>query len=64
MQAELDVLNCSFLNFYFATIFVVKMCSAFYICCIYLRAHKLDFFMEANSVNPDQTAPLVRSGTL
>ena len=31
------------------------MLSAYYICCIYLL--QKNFIMEANSMNPDQTAP-------
>ena len=32
------------------------MLSAFYICWIYMQMHfRLDFFMEANNMNPDQT---------
>ena len=34
------------------------MLSAFYICCIYSSALQTSFFMEANTKNPDQTAPL------
>ena len=45
--------------------FVLIMLSAFYICYIYLKSatyikmhFKLDFNMEDNTMNPDQTAPL------
>ena len=37
--------------------FVLKMLSAYYICCIYLNALETTFIMEANTINPDQTAP-------
>ena len=34
------------------------MLSTFDICCIYIQMHfTLYFFMEANHMNPDQTAP-------
>ena len=41
---------------YPAAIFCSEMLSAFYICCIYLMLFRLDFFMEANNINLDQTA--------
>ena len=33
------------------------MLSAYYICCIYSNALQNTFVMEANTMNPDQTAP-------
>ena len=39
-------------------VFVLKMLSAFYICCIYLNALRQLLVIEANIMNPDQTAPL------
>ena len=45
------------LNFYPATtFFVLKMSSAFYVCCIYSSALQTRLFMEANNMNPYQTA--------
>ena len=44
-------------NPYPATIFVLKMLSAFYIQVQF----RLDFFMEAIDMNPDQTAPKEQS---
>ena len=43
--------------------FVMKMSSAFYLCCIsYIQVHfRLDFIMETNIMNPDQTAPMEQS---
>ena len=40
-----------------ADIFVQKMSSAYYICCIYSNAFQTNFITEANNINPDQTAP-------
>ena len=37
--------------------FVLKMLSAFDVCCIYLSSHQTSFCFESNNVNPDQTAP-------
>ena len=42
------------LNQYF---FILKMLSAVYICCFYSNALQNAFAMEANTINPDQTAP-------
>ena len=44
-------------------LFVLKMLSAFYFCCYssVLQIVRLDFFMEANNMNPDQTAPREQS---
>ena len=39
---------------YPANIFVTKMLSAFYVCFLYY--FRQDFTMEANTMNPDQTA--------
>ena len=42
------------------------MLSAIYACCIYIQVHfRLYFIMEANTMNPDQTAPfgVIRSGS-
>ena len=39
-------------------IFCLKMVSTFYVCCIYPNALRLDSFMEANTMNSGQTAPL------
>ena len=36
--------------------FILKMASAYYVCCIYSK-HTSDLIMEANTMNPDQTAP-------
>ena len=45
------------LNPYPANVFVLKMLPAF-VSAAYILAHfRLDFFMEANTTNPDQTAP-------
>ena len=34
--------------------FVLKMLSAFYICCMYIQVHfGLDFLMESHTMNPD-----------
>ena len=32
------------------------MLSAFYVCCIYSNAVQINFIMEANTLNADQTA--------
>ena len=37
--------------------FVIKMPSAYYTFCIHLNALQKTFIMEANTMNPDQTAP-------
>ena len=38
--------------------FVLKIFSAFYVCYVYIQEHfRLDFFVEVNTMNPDQTAP-------
>ena len=37
--------------------FVIKMSSAYFICCIYSNAHQKTFTMAANTMNVDQTAP-------
>ena len=34
----------------------MKMLSAYYICCIYLTALQNNFIIDANTINPDQTA--------
>ena len=44
-------------NPYSASYFVQKMSSAYNICCIYSNALQTNFIMEANTMNPDQTAP-------
>ena len=43
--------------------FTLVLSSAFYVCCIYMYSEyfRLDFIMEANNMNPDQTAPLEQS---
>ena len=34
---------------------VMKILSAFYVCSIYIQVHfRLDFIIEANTMNPDQ----------
>ena len=46
------------LNHYQAIFFfVLKMSSAYYVCCIHSSAHQTRFFMKANAMNPDQTVP-------
>ena len=35
---------------------VLKMFSAYYVCCIYSNAFQNTFTMAANTMNPDQTA--------
>ena len=45
-------------NPYPVTILILKMMSAFYVCCIYTSALQTRFFHESNNMNPDQTAPL------
>ena len=35
------------------------VCSENVICCLPLVHIRLDFFMEANNIDPDQTAPLL-----
>ena len=37
--------------------FVIKMLSAYYVCCICSNAPQKTFTMEARSMNPDQTVP-------
>ena len=52
--------NLQFANkfdYYPANIFVQKMPSALYICCIYSNVLKIYFITDANTMNPDQTAP-------
>ena len=41
--------------------FVLKTLSALYVCCKYSNAFRLNFLMEANTMNPDQTAPWEQS---
>ena len=41
-------------NPYPAYIFVLKMASAYYVCCINLNALQNTFIMEANTMNSDQ----------
>ena len=36
---------------------VMKILSAFYICCKISGALQTDFYMEVNDMNPEQTAP-------
>ena len=38
-------------------IFPPKMLSAYYVCCIYSKVLKTSLISEANTMNPDQTAP-------
>ena len=38
--------------------FAKKRSSAHYVCCICSNALKTNFIMEANTMNPDQTAPI------
>ena len=38
-------------------IYPFYLSSAFYFCCIYSRALRLDLLIEANTMSPDQTAP-------
>ena len=42
---------------YLANIFVLKMLSAEYVRCIYSNAFYTILIMEANNMDPDQTAP-------
>ena len=52
-------ISCSHIKTYsYNIIFVKKILSAYYICCIYSDALQNSFAMEANTMNPDQTAPL------
>ena len=37
--------------------FVLKISSIFYVCCIYSNELQNTFTIEANILNPDQTAP-------
>ena len=37
---------------------VLKMLSAYYVCCICSNAIQINFIMEAKTLNPDQSAPL------
>ena len=49
-------------NSYLITIFVLKMLSASYSYEFINVLHfRLEFFMEANAMNPDQTAPMEQS---
>ena len=41
-----------------------KMWSAYWVCCIYSYALQNTFTVEAYTMNPDQTAPLVWSGSI
>ena len=43
-------------NLYPANIFVLKMLSAFYICCIDSTANQITMIIDANTMDPDQTA--------
>ena len=45
------------INPYSGIICVLKMLSAYYICCKFSQALQITFSMEANTMNPDQTAP-------
>ena len=40
---------------------VLKMLSAIYICCLYSSALRLDIFIEAKTMDPDQNAPREQS---
>ena len=46
-----------FLTLYRPLFFVLEILSAFYACYISSVHFRLGFFMEANAMNPDQTAP-------
>ena len=46
-----------YINPYSANIFVKKILSAYYFCCVNSNALQNTFSMEANTMNPDQTAP-------
>ena len=47
----------SLLTLILSAVFVLKMSYAYYIWCIYPNALKKTFTVEANTINPDQTAP-------
>ena len=38
-------------------VFFVQKCCLLYLCCIYSNALQTNFIIEANTMNPDQTAP-------
>ena len=61
-KVTLHILNStdSPINPFPATIFVLKM-SAFTSAAYLVMHFKLDFFMEANMMNPDQTVPKEQS---
>ena len=55
-----------YLGFFFkpypATIFLPWKCCLLYMSAAYIQVHfRLDFFMKANSIDPDQTAPKEQS---
>ena len=59
--------TCNAVNPYPANIFFfLKTSPAYYVCCIFLNAFQNTYIMEANPMNPDQTAPqgAVWSGSL
>ena len=37
--------------------FLAKMLSALYVCCLYSNTFQTNFITQANTMNPDQTAP-------
>ena len=44
-----------YLNFSLPIFSVLKMLSAYYVCCIYSDALQISSFMRADTMNPDQT---------
>ena len=60
MPPDLDTMHPNLLkeiNPYPASIFLMKLLSAYHICYIYSNANQTTFNMKANTMNPDQTAP-------
>ena len=47
-------------NHYPVNIFVLKKLSTYYVCHIYLSTLQATFFMEANIMNHDRTAPILK----
>ena len=57
-----DKITCSHcIKPYPANIYVLKMLSAFYICCIYSNSLQKTFTMDTNTMSQDQTVPYEQS---
>ena len=58
LPGKLNIKNAHLVfSIYPVNIFVLKMVSAYYICCMFSKTIQNIFTMEENIMNPDQTAP-------